>query len=58
MGINLRVEGIRRVLSTICSVAGTISAVAESERKSTPSVPKYRVMEGSNFVPKYKVLEG
>jgi hypothetical protein len=35
MGINLRVEGIRRVLSTICSVAGTISAVAESERKST-----------------------
>jgi hypothetical protein len=25
---------------------------------STPSIPKYRVLEGSNFVPKYKVLEG
>jgi hypothetical protein len=23
---------------------------------TTPSVPKYMVLEGSNFVPKYKVL--
>jgi hypothetical protein len=25
---------------------------------NTPSVPKYKVLEGSNFVPKYKILEG
>jgi hypothetical protein len=31
----------------------------EDEYKSiTPSVPKYKVKKGSNFVPKYKVLEG
>jgi hypothetical protein len=38
------------------SVLARVLCITPFPKIFTPSVPKYSVLEGSNFVPKYKVL--